>query len=447
MRDYLAATALEVHHHLPCAICGGRFRRGQPASGANGSSTVTFPPELHEKVPFKLLEGVSHLLRMPVQQRPKRSGPEAAVYEELQYPQYPAFNFVLLERVALDFQARTATVCNTCFHDLSLQRKGTARLPRFALASGLYAGPLPDELRDLTLGEQLLISRHSIVHSITKLSMPYHDPTKPDHRSYGMKGHAIFFSQEPEKRLKKLPIPASEFADVFHVVFLGEEEKLTERHLESVRELTVSRQRVHRALLWLKQHNPYYFNIEIDDIALSEYASGDGAVPESLRRNVAHSSEAAEDRAAQADFAGRQDTVDERLGESGTPTCVFDASGVVENDVDALGPAAHTAHRRALSSMAERLAQDLGVEENDFEASEAESCSEGSDSDTDTDADEDSPSAACSKLRKRGQMDKRWRAKCQEKSLAHSLQSSSSVFRLPDCERPRTYHPFSTQPE
>lgn len=46
----------------------------------------------------------------------------------------------------------------------------------------------------------------------------------------------------------------------------------------------VKRHRVHRALIWLKEHNPLYHNVEINDELLAELPE-DG-VPSSIMLNV-----------------------------------------------------------------------------------------------------------------------------------------------------------------
>jgi hypothetical protein len=61
-------------------------------------------------------------------------------------------NGLILDFNGVNLDENKMTVCNTCFS--SVQRR---KLPFRALANRLYTGPLPPELQDLTVPEQLLV--------------------------------------------------------------------------------------------------------------------------------------------------------------------------------------------------------------------------------------------------------------------------------------------------
>lgn len=135
-----------------------------------------------------------------------------------------------------------------------------ARLPKLALANGNWLGDVPDELQDLTILEQMLISR--LRHNACVLKV---------HASgqYKMKANAVMFSVPMPKVYKVLPPPKEEIEEIVAFIFIGPTRPTEDMHkrLPSF----VRRNKVKRALEWLKLNHEDYSDLEISYENLEEY--------------------------------------------------------------------------------------------------------------------------------------------------------------------------------
>jgi hypothetical protein len=148
--------------------------------------------------------------------------------------------------------------CVSCSR--ALQRRS---LPKHALANKLYTGPVPDELKDLTMIEECMISRARAKSWIVKLQEQDSDSVSPTAQR-GLKGHTIIYPQQPDKLAEILPPTVSETLTFICVIFVGSS-KLTKEWLrEKAKPLVVRREKVRDALVWLKFNNPLYKDIQID---------------------------------------------------------------------------------------------------------------------------------------------------------------------------------------
>ena len=156
-------------------------------------------------------------------------------------------------------------------------------LPKLLLANNLWIGEVPLELSCLTVPEQLLIARHYPRCYIFKLYPRDIDAhIAPDQLYTGMAGNATLFelnTQEVVEMLngQRMPSPVRTLASVIAITFVSKR-KLPMDWLKKT--FRVRREAVHDALLWLKNNNPIYADINIDQCRLAELPEDD--VPEEL---------------------------------------------------------------------------------------------------------------------------------------------------------------------
>ena len=97
-------------------------------------------------------------------------------------------------------------VCPICVE--SLEKK---KMPILALANGLWVGKIPNELKDLTYAEQLLIARVRHNRCIVKVSSGM----------FKMCANAISFSNPMPKIYNVLPPPIEELDEVLAFIYTG----------------------------------------------------------------------------------------------------------------------------------------------------------------------------------------------------------------------------------
>jgi len=158
------------------------------------------------------------------------------------------------------------TMCSRTLHRGSL--------PKHALANRLYVGAVPDELSDLTMVEESMIARARAKSWIVKLQEQDADSASPTSQR-ALKGHTIIFPQQPDKLTDVLPPPLDETLSFICVIFVGSSKPSKEWLRDKAKPLVVRRERVRSALMWLKQNNPLYKDVEIDDGILETLPSED----------------------------------------------------------------------------------------------------------------------------------------------------------------------------
>ncbi|KAK3910184.1 Halomucin [Frankliniella fusca] len=122
---------------------------------------------------------------------------------------------------------------------------------------------VPDELKSLTYIEKQLISR---IHPVTSLY-------RVKRLQYKYKGHVINFPQDVQHVADTLPYLVE---DLSHVVVVRLNDKVL------LKDFVVRKQKVLDALLWLKNHNPHYSDICVDQVSLDKLPI-DGNVYDHLR--------------------------------------------------------------------------------------------------------------------------------------------------------------------
>jgi hypothetical protein len=144
-------------------------------------------------------------------------------------------------------------VCHRCNTHLKDAKKLHA--PPKSYWNKLDPGPIPNEIKDLTLPEQRMLSR----------MIPFIKIVKYDGRfgQYGCKGQSVLFALDIFEVSEKLPcmLPRSS-ADTGIIVV---SEILDE--LNITKQYTISRDRVYAALQWLITHNPLYNDVTVNHFA------------------------------------------------------------------------------------------------------------------------------------------------------------------------------------
>ena len=90
-----------------------------------------------------------------------------------------------------------------------------AKRPAESLANFRWVGLVPDELKELTWIEELLIARAHVVGRVVKLQA--HNQAS----YFGVKGHIILLPQDTTLLLDVLPMMSASLQDVVHVVWTG----------------------------------------------------------------------------------------------------------------------------------------------------------------------------------------------------------------------------------
>ncbi|KAF9781684.1 hypothetical protein BJ322DRAFT_1010678, partial [Thelephora terrestris] len=129
-------------------------------------------------------------------------------------------------------------------------------------------GPVPDELKDLTLVEEIIVARSRAKLCVVKLQDHRGDVELPTVQR-GIKGHVIVFPQHPEALSNVMPAPLSDIVALVCVIFCGSMKPSLQWLKEKARPLVVRREAVLKALEWLRMHNPLYRDIIIDATRIS----------------------------------------------------------------------------------------------------------------------------------------------------------------------------------
>ena len=145
-------------------------------------------------------------------------------------------------------------VCSICIESLEKNK-----VPTLALANGLWVGKIPDELKDLTYAEQLLISRVRHNRCIVKVSSGM----------FKMRANAISFSNPMPKIYNVLPPPIEEMDEVLAFIFKGPC-KTTKADFKQT-PMLVRRLKASKTLHWLKFNHVDYYDCEILEKNLASY--------------------------------------------------------------------------------------------------------------------------------------------------------------------------------
>lgn len=149
-------------------------------------------------------------------------------------------------------------LCKTCYNAL---RRGNT--PPMSLANGTYLGPVPFELSDLTPIEEAMIARCRAKCWIIQLKEENPAVVMPDTQR-GVRGHIIIYPQRPSEIAKVLPPSINDILTPICLLFVGANPPTPEWLREKAKPLCIRREKVRNALIWLKENNPLYTDIEIN---------------------------------------------------------------------------------------------------------------------------------------------------------------------------------------
>ena len=219
VHDYCADTSPSMFQESGCAVCGqlNRLTDLSPLSDIKGTLT-----SLHTS-------GVS---------RKERLSAEDPITE--------------LDGPVID--ERCKYVCSTCY--LSLKKN---RIPKHALANGLWMGSVPKELQGLTFSERMMIARVRHNRCIIRVSSG----------RAKMVANVIMHSSPVLKVYHTLPPSREEMNEVLAFIFTGSNQPTEEDFKRTP--FLVRRDRVSRALDWLKLNHCDYKDLEISRDNLESY--------------------------------------------------------------------------------------------------------------------------------------------------------------------------------
>jgi hypothetical protein len=132
-------------------------------------------------------------------------------------------------------------MCRRCYNEKNTPKK-------FSAENNMDPGEVPEELKTLTEIEEMLIAQVFTVIMVYRLRGGQN----------GYRGNVINFHQDIQEFTNRLPRSPSSL-DILVV------RRESANDPSAFRDFTVRRGKVGRALIWLKENNPYYRDIIIDD--------------------------------------------------------------------------------------------------------------------------------------------------------------------------------------
>ncbi|EJD38107.1 hypothetical protein AURDEDRAFT_72512, partial [Auricularia subglabra TFB-10046 SS5] len=171
-------------------------------------------------------------------------------------------------------------VCSDCADSLS-----DGRVPKFALADGLWVGNVPSVLSGLTYAEKLLVARSRRHRCLVRVAQSGMNK---------LNGNMICYPNPYPKLYDVLPPHRDDLDDMLAIVFTGAARPLDEvlRRIPFL----VRRNAVMAALDWLKLNNVLYRDIEISQLNMDSYE--DGAIPVYIQYERSETNNPVEARAA-----------------------------------------------------------------------------------------------------------------------------------------------------
>jgi hypothetical protein len=153
-------------------------------------------------------------------------------------------------------------LCSLCHS--SLKKK---KLPPLSLANRTFLGPVPEELKNLTVIEEAMIARCRCRCWTIQLKEENQDLVLFSTQG-GVKGHVIIYPQQPSQNANILPPSIEEITSPVCILFVGSSPPSPEWLRVHAKPLAVNAHRVWKALEWLKTHNPLYKDIQFNEECL-----------------------------------------------------------------------------------------------------------------------------------------------------------------------------------
>ena len=133
------------------------------------------------------------------------------------------------------------------------------KIPKFALARGLWLGEIPKELQQLSFAEKLLVSRVRHNRCVVRVGKGMHK----------MIANAVMFEHPMQKIYSVLPPPIEEMDELLAFIFTGPCQPTEDDFRRTP--FLVRRNKVARALEWLKLNHKDYSDLEISYKNLASY--------------------------------------------------------------------------------------------------------------------------------------------------------------------------------
>jgi putative component of toxin-antitoxin plasmid stabilization module len=145
-------------------------------------------------------------------------------------------------------------LCIRCEVDLSLKNRNR-RIPKCAIANGLFLGDVPEVLQDLTLIEQRCIAPYNCITSIVRVNKGKSGD------QFGVIGGVAHVHNDVGKWYRVLPVHPLE--TLILQVHVADKKDLAEVP-KGAQAFKLRPWKVKAALRWLKDNNPLYKDIDID---------------------------------------------------------------------------------------------------------------------------------------------------------------------------------------
>jgi hypothetical protein len=160
-------------------------------------------------------------------------------------------------------------ICHDCLRSIK-----AGRTPPLALANGMWVGPVPRELDVLTLLERILVARYFpaayIIKLFPKQKGAKHWPTSG--LNSGVQGNVSTYKLNTDDIVDMvdvdvMPPPASILASTIGISIVGPK-NMPERTMPHF--VHVRRDRIRKALMWLRDNNSLYSHITISEFHLEQ---------------------------------------------------------------------------------------------------------------------------------------------------------------------------------
>ncbi|CAF2856950.1 unnamed protein product [Rotaria sp. Silwood2] len=176
---------------------------------------------------------------------------------------------MLLCRKGLDLETGYAQVCNKCYNDLVKNK-----LPTLSRSNLMWIGDVSQDLQELTLPEQKLIALYRHSSCVIKLFSITGDPSLAQTT---LKGNVITFPQNISDIARCLPLSPNILPNIIKIIFV-DQTLPSKDHVRSI--LSIRREIIRTALIWLYKNNILYKDINIDHLLIDTLPIND--VPDCL---------------------------------------------------------------------------------------------------------------------------------------------------------------------
>lgn len=275
MKDFIKATGDDAVKRSVCVVCARElwYNEGRERSLDPSHAKALAPKETHEPYAKDSIDGML-LLKSRVKMAHEGCKDSKAAKKA----------------------SCTGWTCDLCWSYIS---KGSK--PPLSLSNGMWIGDIPEELQDLTFTEELLIARaHPRCYVFKLFPRMSRYGISPEGLQRGMKGnitsyHANVDSIAEMVQGNMMPRPLSILPHLIAVCFIGVG-KLPKDWIRKT--FAVRRDKLRRALHWLKDNNVFYKDIEIPEQRIQDLPEDD--VPEEIKgtlREVSNAEEAERERA------------------------------------------------------------------------------------------------------------------------------------------------------